>query len=192
MTENGHTDDYALSDHIKAITEHAGADIIDYCICDNGDIVPEILRKYNKSGASLVDIDKQNIKGTNIIRADVSCTEGEYIRHNPDLIAKQIIEIIVNDLNFKDKNTNEQFVLLNAKLKEAKKKLKLKRKPKQKHAKIVRGKSKFSSKYQDRIESIRESEKTTNINKKIHEKAKKMTEEAEKKEKEKFLKELKK
>lgn len=190
MTENGHTDDYALSDHIKAITEHAGADIIDYCICDNGDIVPEILRKYNKSGASLVDIDKQNIKGTNIIRADVSCTEGEYIRHNPDLIAKQIIEIIVNDLKFKDKNTNEQFVLLNAKLKEAKKKLKLKRKPKQKHAKIVRGKSKFSSKYQDRIESIRESEKTTNINKKIHEKAKKMTEEAEKKEKEKFLKEL--
>ena len=192
MTENGHTDDYALSDHIKAITEHAGADIIDYCICDNGDIVPEILRKYNKSGASLVDVDKQNIKGTNIIRADVSCTEGEYIRHNPDLIAKQIIEIIVNDLKFKDKNTNEQFVLLNAKLKETKKKLKLKRKPKQKHAKIVRGKSKFSSKYQDRIESIRESEKTTNINKKIHEKAKKMTEEAEKKEKEKFLKELKK
>ena len=175
MTENGHTDDYALSDHIKAITEHAGADIIDYCICDNGDIVPEILRKYNKSGASLVDVDKQNIKGTNIIRADVSCTEGEYIRHNPDLIAKQIIEIIVNDLKFKDKNTNEQFVLLNAKLKETKKKLKLKRKPKQ-----------------NRIESIRESEKTTNINKKIHEKAKKMTEEAEKKEKEKFLKELKK
>ena len=107
-------------------------------------------------------------------------------------MAKQIIEIIVNDLKFKDKNTNEQFVLLNAKLKETKKKLKLKRKPKQKHAKIVRGKSKFSSKYQDRIESIRESEKTTNINKKIHEKAKKMTEEAEKKEKEKFLKELKK
>ena len=67
MTENGHTDDYALSDHIKAITEHAGADIIDYCICDNGDIVPEILRKYNKSGASLVDVDKQNIKGTNKI-----------------------------------------------------------------------------------------------------------------------------
>lgn len=192
MTENGHTDDYALSDHIKAITEHAGADIIDYCICDNGDIVPEILRKYNKAGASLVEIDKQNIKGTNIIRADVSSVEGETIRHNPDLTAKQIIEIIVNDLKFKDKNTNEQFVLLNAKLKEAREKLKSKRKPKTKHKKTVKGKSKFSIKYQDRIESIRESEKTTSINKKIHEKAKKMTDEEEKKEKEKFLKELKK
>ncbi len=192
MTENGHTDDYGLSDYIKAITEHAGADIIDYCICDNGDIVPEILRKYNKAGASLVEIDKQNIKKTNIIRADVSYIEDEYIRHNPDLIAKQIIEIIVNDLKFKDKNTNEQFVLLNAKLKEVKKKLKIKRKPKQKHEKVIRGKSKFSSKYQDRIESIRESEKTTNMNKKIHEKAKRMTAEAEKMEKEKYLKELKK
>lgn len=191
MTENGHTDDYALSDHIKAITDHAGAKIIDYCICDNGDIVPEILRKYNKAGASLVDIDKQNIKGINIIKADVSTTESEYIRHNSDLIAKQIIEIIVNDLKFKDKKTDEQFVLLNAKLKEIKKKLKAGKKPKQKKERVIRGKSKFSSKYQDRIASIRDSEETTNANKKIYEKAKKMTDEAEKKEKEKFLKEMK-
>lgn len=191
MTENGHTDDYALSDHINAITDHAGTKIIDYCICDNGDIIPEILRKYNKSGANLVDIDKQNIKGVNIVRADVSCTEGEYIRHNPDLIAKQIIEIIVNDLKFKDKKTDEQYILLNAKLKETKKNIKPKKKTKHKKEKRVKGKSKFSSKYQDRIESIRESEQTTNTNKKLYEKAKEITEAEEKKEKEKFLKDLK-
>lgn len=192
MTENGHTDDYTLSDHINAITDHAGANIIDYCICDNGDIIPEIIRKYNKSGANLVDVDKHNIKGVNIVRADVSCVEGEYIRHNPDLTAKQIIEIIVNDLKFKDKKTDERFVLLNAKLKETKKKLKIKKKPKHKKENRIKSKSKFSSKYQDRIESIRESEQTTHTNKKLYEKAKKMTDEAEKKEKEKFLKELKK
>lgn len=191
MTENGHTDDYALSDHINAITDHAGTKIIDYCICDNGDIIPEILRKYNKSGANLLEVDKQNIKGVNIVRADVSCTEGEYIRHNPDLIAKQIIEVIVNDLKFKDKKTDEQYVLLNAKLKETKKKIKPMKKTKHKKEKRVKTKSKFSSKYQDRIESIRESEQTTYTNKKLYEKAKEMTDEAEKKEKEKFLKELK-
>ena len=188
MTENGHTDDYSLSDHINAITEHAGSNIIDYCICDNGDIVPEILRKYNKAGASLVEEDKENLKGIKVINADVSCIEGEFIRHNPDLIAKQIIEIIVNDLRFKDKKTDEQYVLLNAKLKESKKKYKKAKKPKRE--KVVRGKSKFSSKYQERIESIRESEQTTTRNKKIYEKAKKMTDEAEKREKEKFLKEM--
>ena len=150
-----------------------------------------LLRKYNKAGASLVEIDKQNIKNTEIIRADISYVEGEYIRHNPDLIAKQIIEIIVNDLRFKDKKTDEHYVLLNAKLKEARKKLKNSRKPKHKKVKKIRGKSKFSSKYQDRIESIRESEQTAEVNKKIYEKAKKMTDEAEKKEKERFLKEMK-
>ena len=130
MTESGHTDDYALSNHIQAITDHAGAKIIEYCICDNGDIVPEILRKYNKAGASLVEIDKQNIKGVQIIKADVSNTEGEYIRHNPELIAKQIVEIIVNDMKFKDKKGDEKFILLNSKLKEAKKKSKNIRKSK--------------------------------------------------------------
>ena len=191
MTQNGHTDDYSLSDHIQAITEHAGAQTIDYCICDNGDIIPEILRKYNKAGANLVDIDKQNIKDVRIIKADVSCAEGEYIRHDPDALAKQIIEIIVNDLKFKDKQTDEQYVLLNTELKENKKKSKSIKKPKHKKAKRIKTKSKFSSKYHDRIESIRESEKTTDINKKIHEKAKQMTDEIEKKEKEKFLKEIK-
>ena len=41
MTQPGHTDDYNVSDHIDAIIDHAGNKIIDYCICDNGDIVPE-------------------------------------------------------------------------------------------------------------------------------------------------------
>lgn len=191
MTESGHTDDYALSDHIKAIVDHAGDNIIDYCIADNGDIIPEILRKYNKAGANLVEIDKQNIKGINVIKSDISCIEGEYIRHNPDLTAKQIIEIIVNDLKFKDKKTDEQYVLLNAKLKESKKELKPKQKKIKQKKPRARSKSKFSSKYQDRIESIRDSEETAKTNKRIYEKAKKMTDEVEEKEKEKFLKEMK-
>ena len=140
----------------------------------------------------MLNIDKQNIKGVQIIKADVSNTEGEYIRHNPELIAKQIVEIIVNDMKFKDKKGDEKFILLNSKLKEAKKKSKNIRKSKHRKTKpSTRGKSKFISKYQDRIESIRESEQTTNSNKKIYEKAKKMTEDAEKKEKENFLKTLK-
>ena len=72
----------------------------------------------NEKYASLLQkIDKQNIKGVQIIKADVSNTEGEYIRHNPELIAKQIVEIIVNDMKFKDKKGDEKFILLNSKLK---------------------------------------------------------------------------
>lgn len=198
MTQSGHTDDYTLSNHIQAITDHAGSKIIDYCICDNGDIVPEILRKYNKAGANVVEIDKQNIKGITVINADVSQIEGEYIRHNSDEVAKQIIEIIFNDLKFKDKKTNEHYVLLNAKLKEAKKKLKRNKKNKvtknvvKKGHRRFKSKSKFSNKYQDRIASIRESEQLADSNKRNYEKAKQMIEEEEEKEKKKFLDGLKK
>lgn len=172
MTEPGHTDDYALSDHINAIIDHAGKDVINYCICDNGDIVPEIIRKYIKTGSNLVELDKQNVKGIKIIRADVSCVEGEYIRHDSDLIARSIIDLIVNELKFKDKQKNEQFVMLNQKLKETKQKVKERRKQTVKKRKPrYKLKSKFSNKYKDRIMSIKESDEITEQNRKKYEKS---------------------
>ena len=163
MTEPGHTDDYNVSDHIDAIMEHAGNKIIDYCICDNGDIVPEFLRKYNKEGSNLVEVDSQNLKGKGIklIRADISCVDGEYIRHDPDLLAKTIIELICNELKFRDKQNDDQYLLLNSKLKAEKKKNKKKTVHKAQTKKPKRNKkaSKFVNKYSERIKSIQESEK---------------------------------
>lgn len=181
MTEPGHTDDYAISDHINAIVEHAGKGIIEYCVCDNGDIIPEILRKYIKSGANLVELDKQNTKGVKLIRSDVSCVEGEYIRHDSDLTARVIIDLIVNELKFKDRKKDEQFALLSQKLKETKKKVKERKKQRVKKKKTrYRLKSKFSNKYKDRILSIKESEEITERNRKKQEKAKKETKQKEK------------
>lgn len=57
MTKPGETDDFALSDHIKAIIEHANHKVIDYCIYDTGEVVPEFIRRYNKDGADLVEQD---------------------------------------------------------------------------------------------------------------------------------------
>ena len=162
MTEPGHTDDYNVSDHIDAIIEHAGNKIIDYCICDNGDIIPEFLRKYNKEGSNLVEVDAQNLrgKGIKLIKADISCVDGEHIRHDADALAKTIIELICNELKFRDKQNDDQYLLLNSKLKEEKKKNKKKttHKVQNKKTKRSRKASKFISKYSDRIKSIQESE----------------------------------
>lgn len=173
MTQPGHTDDYNVSDHIDAIIEHAGNRIIDYCICDNGDIVPEFLRKYNKEGSNLVEVDSQNLrgKGIKLIRADISCVEGEYIRHDSDLLAKTIIELICNELKFRDKQNDDQYLLLNSKLKEEKKNIKKKPTHKKQNKKPKRNRkgSKFANKYSDRIQSIKESETIRQQNIKIEE-----------------------
>ena len=196
MTEPGQTDDYDVSDHIQSIIEHSGEGIIDFCISDVGEIVPEYIRKYNLMGSDIVNIDTSQIKnkGIQLIKGELATIEGNYIRHDPNKTAKLIIELICTDLRFKDKSNNEQYMLLNSKLKEENKKSKRtsekSKKVKEKHA-LEKGKknSKFSNKYKDRIESIKESEKTRLESIRIHEKATKMIEEEEKKEKERFLKE---
>lgn len=192
MTQPGHTDDYDVSDHIDAIVEHVGRRIIDYCICDNGDIIPEFIRKYNKEGSNLVEVDSQNLKGKGIklIKADLSYIEGEYIRHNPDELAKTIIDLICTELRFRDKQTDEQYLLLRSKLKEEKAKNKAQKikKVKPKKVKKIRKQSKFVSKYSDRIKSIQESETIKEENKQLYEKVKEITDKEEAKEKERFIK----
>jgi len=198
MTQPGETDDYDVSDHIDAIIEHAGNNIVNYCICDNGVIVPEILRKYNYNGSSLVNIDTPKLKGKGfyVIKDDISCVQNQYIRHNPEKLAKVIMELIFNELKYKDKRTDRQYLLLKSKLKEEKIKEKIikqneknkkKKEPKQKQELKNRKTSKFANKYKDRIQSIQESEETRKINIEIYKKTQALIEKEEQLEKEKYI-----
>ena len=172
MTKPGETDDFSLSDHIKAIFEHANNKIIDYSIYDTGEVVPEFVRRYNKDGADLVEQDIQKCKelGIKLIPKDFSCIENDVIRHNPVNVADSIIELICEDLKFKDMQNNPKYVRMNTKLKtnneKRKKETKIKNKAKRAQNKVNkkarrmddRKKSKFSSKYNERIKSIKTSE----------------------------------
>ena len=170
MTEPGQTDNYTLSDHIKALNEHAGKGIVDYCIYDTGEIIPEFVRKYNREGADLVeeDIYKAKEQGVKLLQRNLSYIDGEFIRHNPDAIASSIIELICEDLKFRDMQNDTKYLMLNSRLKDTKKKLKTtmnkkdvrKSQEKDKQDK-KKGKSKFAEKYQDRINSIKESDEKT-------------------------------
>lgn len=165
MTEPGQTDNYSLADHIKAIQEHAGKEIVDYCIYDTGEIIPEFVRRYNQEGADLVeqDIAKAKEEGVKLLQRNLSHIEGEFIRHNPDAIASSIIELICEDLKFRDMQNDTKYLMLNSRLKETKKKLKKtkevkpKKQPK-KEQESFKTKSKFAEKYNDRIQSIKESD----------------------------------
>lgn len=161
MTEQGQTDAYSLSDHIKAIIDHAGKGIIEYCIYDTGELVPEYIRKYNMQGQDLVDIDASKTKtlGVNLMQREISYIQDGYIRHNPDAIAASIIQLICDDLKFRDMQNDTKYVLLNDRLKTAKKSLKENdtsfRKEKKK---AERGESKYFQKYKDRLEAMQEAE----------------------------------
>ncbi len=160
MTEPGQTYDYSLSDHIKAIIDHAGEGVIDYCIYDTGEVIPEFIRKYNQEGAELVEQDTAKAKalGVHLVKRDLATVDGDKIRHNPDAIAASIVELICEDLKFKDMQNNPEYMILNDELKTQKKGIRLWKKSKYNNN-ISGDESKFANKYKDRIESIKESNK---------------------------------
>ena len=165
MTEPGQTDEYSVSDHLNAIIEHCGKGIVDYCIYDTGEIVPEFIKKYNLEGQDLVIPDVDKVKGITYLQRDLSTISDGCIRHDPDLVASSIIELICDDLKYQDKQNDPQFLMLNNKLREDKRITKIKKhmekeeKKNQKHPKEkAKRTSKFSSKYSDRIASIREAD----------------------------------
>lgn len=193
MTEPGQTDNYGVSDHVNAIIEHAGQGIVDFCIYDTGEIVPEFIKKYNLEGSDLVeqDISKIKNKGIHLLQRNLSDINGEFIRHNPNAVAAAIIELICDDLKFKDKQNDPQYLMLNAKLRYEKK---MNRIPKSKKTKVVdkeekddnKRQSKFVQMYGDRIKSIQDTDKTIKENRRIMREASKLKGE----EREKFLEEI--
>lgn len=184
MTQPGQTDNYSISDHLEALFKHTGKEIIDYAIADTGEIVPEYVRKYNQEGQDIVlqDIDKATKKGIKIIQKDLSKIENDFIRHNPDVIASSIMELIGNDLKYRDKESTPEYILINSILKDELKREKKEsakiRKQKRKLEKSRKGakrrKSKFNSKYSERIESIQNTDEKKNENQKLYKEMEKL------------------
>lgn len=173
MTEPGLTDNYSVADHINAIVEHCGEGLIDYCLYDTGEVIPEYIKKYNLDGAELVEQDLSDIKDKRIkfIKEDMSVIKDDFVRHNSMLIADTLIKIICDDLKFKDRQNEPEYLMMNSKLqmdKEIKKEMIRQNKNKKNNSKKPKSKSKskFASKYSDRIESIKHADEKAEKRKK--------------------------
>ena len=190
MTEPGQTDEYSVSDHLNAIIEHCGKGIIDYCIYDTGEVVPEYIKKYNLEGQDLVDSNVDKVKGITFLQRNLSMISEGCIRHDPELVAESIIGLICDDLKYQDKQNDPQYLMLNNKLREDKRINKIKKQmakdaKKGKKENKVAHKSKFRSKYNDRIESIKQADEMIKL------KEQKMRKEARKAKKAKEIRENK-
>ena len=118
----------------------------------------------------------------------MSCIRNGKIRHNPDIIASTIIEMICNDLKFHDMQNNTEYLLLQSVLKEQKKEdarrqrisafqnkiMRTKRLPGSKEQTTTKKDSKFKEKYSDRVKSIQNTEAQMKANRKVAEEIEKM------------------
>ena len=178
MTEPGLTDNYSIADHVNSIIDHCGEGLIDYCIYDTGEVIPEYIKRYNLDGADLVEQNLKGIKDKKIkfFKENLSIILDDCVRHNANLIADMVIQVICDDMKFLDKQNEPEYMLMNSKLKADKKINKQKKRTEKNKGKKPKkiGKSKFASKYQDRIQSIKNTDKNIEKRKKQiqHEKKK--------------------
>ena len=95
MTQPGETDDYTVSDHIRAINRQAGGKVIDFVIANNGDVDPAVLQRYVAHGSHPVIIDKKAVSQTgatlilsNLINKENSAT------HDTKKLANVLFDLI--------------------------------------------------------------------------------------------------
>ena len=96
MTQPGETDGYSVSDHVRAIYEHAGGRIFDWVIVNNQPISPGLLRRYRAQGAAPVRVHVGELQklGLRCI-FDNLVEEDGVVRHNPARLTRLLLEEFV-------------------------------------------------------------------------------------------------
>jgi uncharacterized cofD-like protein len=96
MTQPGETDGYSVSDHIQALLKHSHAQIMDYCVVNNGEVPSEVLKRYSQDNSLLVVNDRKKIEnlGYRVVEEDFSMIQDGVIRHDAEKLAKIILSFI--------------------------------------------------------------------------------------------------
>ena len=95
MTEKGETDNYRVSDHLKAILDHCGAGFVDAILANKGTITAPILKRYVEEEAVPVIADPKVVEkmGAKYFEANL-VQEGNVVRHDSDRLAKELIRLL--------------------------------------------------------------------------------------------------
>jgi len=97
MTQHGETNNYSVSDHVKALIDHTARGIVKYVIANTGRVPDKLLEKYAEQKAYPVKLDVENVRklGCEVIKANVISSE-DYVRHNSLKLTHIIVELISN------------------------------------------------------------------------------------------------
>ena len=95
MTQDGETEGYTASDHIRALFDHSGERLFDLCLVNSMPIPADLVKKYAAEGAEPVrlDTDELNALKMEIFHAPVAKIKGDLVRHDPDALARELMWI---------------------------------------------------------------------------------------------------
>jgi len=94
MTQPGETDGFALSDHVRALTEHAGPVLTDVLV--HGEPLPAaLISRYRSEGGAPVRIDRgqTELLGVTVHEAPLLDEHAETVRHDPRRLAEEVYRV---------------------------------------------------------------------------------------------------
>jgi uncharacterized cofD-like protein len=97
MSQPGETTDFAASDHVRAIREHAGGKkLLDYAVMSTSRISPALRVRYAAENSTPVGNDFEAIEelGLKVLRADL-LQRGPKVRHNPAALADVAVKLAI-------------------------------------------------------------------------------------------------
>ncbi|MCL1917593.1 MAG: YvcK family protein [Peptococcaceae bacterium] len=95
MTEPGETDEYTVGDHLSAIREHCGPQVIDAVLAAS-EVIPEaVLERYREQGSVPVKGDREGVEKMGVTYYEKSFYAGndEVVRHDPQKLGRELIRL---------------------------------------------------------------------------------------------------
>jgi uncharacterized cofD-like protein len=93
-TERGETEEYNVRDHIRAIRDHAGYDLFNFCLVNNR-IIREAKDQAELGNVNNITTTKESIDGCKVVKADLVDNK-KPLYHDHLKLSEKIIEIYNN------------------------------------------------------------------------------------------------
>lgn len=103
MTQDGETEGMTLADHLEALLAHSGPGLVDLCLANSAPVRPGVLERYKLEDAEPLKVDRERIAGLGIqvVELPLTRTDGDYARHDPDRLAKAVLDIYADQAETK-------------------------------------------------------------------------------------------
>ena len=95
MTEDGETQGYCASDHLRALFTHGGGKLADYCLANDRPFTAETAARYGLEGAEPVRLDREAVEalGVKLCLAPVAGEESGFARHDSLALAEALLRL---------------------------------------------------------------------------------------------------
>ena len=97
MTQEGETEGYTLSDHLKALFAHARPDLVDLCLANTTALTDGVVERYRTERAGPLLVDREEVERLGVqlfCRPLAEETPERQARHDPIKLARAIMSLI--------------------------------------------------------------------------------------------------